>query len=147
MHPFDLKTVLLAKHAQHVVLVHFPIALFLVGVAFDVVAHRTKRQDLAAVARYNLVLAAISVIPVVATGLAAWHFALEGAALKGLLLLHLVFAVSASVLVCVAGWLHLRVIVKPERPLPGSRFAVEVLGAALIAITGHLGGFLSGVSS
>jgi len=77
MHPFDPKTVLLAKHAQHVVLVHFPIALFLVGVAFDVVAQRTKRQDLATVARYNLVLAAISVVPVVATGLAAWHFALQ----------------------------------------------------------------------
>jgi hypothetical protein len=26
--PFDIRTVLLAKHAQHVVLVHFPIALF-----------------------------------------------------------------------------------------------------------------------
>ena len=147
MHPFDPKTVLLAKHAQHVVLVHFPIALFLVGVAFDVVAQRTKRQDLAAVARYNLVLAAISIVPVVATGLAAWHFALEGARLKGLLLLHLVFAVSASVLVCVTGWLHLRAMRKPERPLPASRFVVEIVGAALIAITGHLGGFLSGVSS
>jgi hypothetical protein len=31
--PFDPKTVLLAKHAQHVVLIHFPIALFLVGAA------------------------------------------------------------------------------------------------------------------
>src|SRR5947209_4088446 len=29
MNPFDLKTVLLAKHAQHVVLIHFPIALFI----------------------------------------------------------------------------------------------------------------------
>jgi len=30
LNPFDLKTVLLAKHAQHVVLIHFPIELFLV---------------------------------------------------------------------------------------------------------------------
>ena len=29
VNPFDLKTVLLAKHAQHVVLIHFPIALFI----------------------------------------------------------------------------------------------------------------------
>jgi uncharacterized membrane protein len=147
MHPFDIRSVILAKHAQHVVLVHFPIALFLVGVAFDLAAHSTKRQDLAAVARYNLLLAAISVIPVVATGLAAWQFALEGARLKGLLLLHLVFAVSASLLVCIAGWIHLRAIRKPERPLPGSRFLIEIVGAILIAITGHLGGYLSGVSS
>ena len=31
MNPFDIKSVLLAKHAQHIVLIHFPIALFLVG--------------------------------------------------------------------------------------------------------------------
>ena len=29
---FDLRTILLAKHAQHVVLIHFPIALFMTGV-------------------------------------------------------------------------------------------------------------------
>jgi hypothetical protein len=27
MNPFDIRTVVLAKHAQHVVLIHFPIAL------------------------------------------------------------------------------------------------------------------------
>ena len=27
VNPFDFKTALLAKHAQHVVLIHFPIAL------------------------------------------------------------------------------------------------------------------------
>jgi hypothetical protein len=29
VNPFDLRTVVLAKHAQHVVLIHFPIALFI----------------------------------------------------------------------------------------------------------------------
>ena len=33
MHPFDIKAALLARHAQHVVLIHFPIALFIAGVA------------------------------------------------------------------------------------------------------------------
>ena len=47
MHPFDIRTVLLAKHAQHVVLIHFPIALFITGVAFDLVAQWTKRDALA----------------------------------------------------------------------------------------------------
>jgi uncharacterized membrane protein len=36
--PFDVKTVLLAKHAQHVVLIHFPIALFTAAVAFHFLA-------------------------------------------------------------------------------------------------------------
>ena len=43
---FDPKTALFAKHAQHVVLIHFPIALYLTGVAFDVVAEWTKWLDL-----------------------------------------------------------------------------------------------------
>ena len=29
LNPFDLKAALLAKHAQHVALIHFPIALYL----------------------------------------------------------------------------------------------------------------------
>jgi uncharacterized membrane protein len=42
--PFDLQTVLLAKHAQHVVLIHFPIALFITGVGFDLLS-RGKRES------------------------------------------------------------------------------------------------------
>jgi len=68
MNPFDLKSALLARHAQHVVLIHFPIALFLVGVAFDFVAYFTKRSALALAAYYNFVVAAISSLPVIATG-------------------------------------------------------------------------------
>jgi hypothetical protein len=33
LHPFDIKAAPLARHAQHVVLIHFPIALFIAGVA------------------------------------------------------------------------------------------------------------------
>jgi uncharacterized membrane protein len=57
VNPFDLKTVLLAKHAQHVVLIHFPIALFLTAVAFDLIAQWTKRAGLADSAYYNLLVA------------------------------------------------------------------------------------------
>lgn len=35
VNPYDIKTVVLAKHAQHVVLIHFPLALFPAAVAFD----------------------------------------------------------------------------------------------------------------
>ena len=64
MNPFDLKTALLARHAQHVVLVHFPIALFITGVAFDVLALWKKSRTLAAAAYYNLLGAAISAVPI-----------------------------------------------------------------------------------
>jgi uncharacterized membrane protein len=38
MNPFDLKAALLAKHAQHPVIIHFPIALFIASLAFDFLA-------------------------------------------------------------------------------------------------------------
>ena len=46
MSAFDWKSVLLAKHAQHVVLIHFPIALFIAAVVFDVLALRLQRREL-----------------------------------------------------------------------------------------------------
>ena len=82
VNPFDIKTILLAKHAQHVVLIHFPIALFIVGVTFDLIAQWTKRRGLADAAYYNLLVAAISTIPLLATGILAWQFQLEGQNLR-----------------------------------------------------------------
>ena len=76
--PFDISTIVLAKHAQHVVLTHFPIALFITAVAFDYLALWMNRGALAAAAYFNLLLAAVLTVPVVATGFAAWQWALEG---------------------------------------------------------------------
>ena len=145
VNPFDLKTVLLAKHAQHVVLIHFPIALFLTAVAFDLMAQWTKRPGLADSAYYNLLVAAISTLPVLATGILAWRFQLEGQKLKGILLLHLVLAGVSSVVIWLVWWVHFRARRRAE-VLPNYRLAFEVLGVALVALTGHLGGFLSGVN-
>src|SRR6202162_4942971 len=83
VNPFDLKTAILAKHAQHVVLIHFPIALFLAAVAFDFIAVWVKRRGLADAAYYNLLASAISTVPVLVTGILAWQFQLEGQKLKG----------------------------------------------------------------
>jgi Predicted membrane protein (DUF2231) len=74
----DLRSMFLAKHAQHVVLIHFPIALFLTGVLFDFVAHWTKRSILAAAAFANLITATVSVPVVMASGILAWQWQLGG---------------------------------------------------------------------
>lgn len=146
VNPFDPRTVFLAKHAQHVVLIHFPIALFIIGVAFDVVAQWTRRQQLVVVAGYNLVIAALFTFPVIITGLLAWQLALEGQKLKGILLMHLVFALISSVLMWFIAWLHFRARTRPKYLLPGYRIPLELIALALVGLTGHLGGFLSGVN-
>jgi uncharacterized membrane protein len=145
VNPFDLKTVVLAKHAQHVVLIHFPIGLFLAAVAFDVIAIWTKRRDLADTAYYNLLAAAISTLPVLVTGLLAWQFQLEGQKLKGILLMHLVLAFVSTTLIWLVWWVHFRAR-RQSVFLPSYRFAVEFLAVGIVALTGHLGGFLSGVN-
>ncbi len=146
VNPFDLKTALMARHAQHVVLIHFPIALFIAAVAFDLAAQWTKRRSLADAVYYNLFVAAISTLPVLATGILAWQFQLEGQRLKGVLLLHLLLACASSVVIWLVWWVHLRAR-RCAAALPSYRLALELLGVALIALTGHLGGFLSGVNA
>ena len=146
MHPFDIRSALLAKHAQHVVLIHFPIALFIMGVVFDLVAHWTKNRAVAAAAYYNLLAAAISTIPVLLTGVLAWQWALDGHKLKGVLLLHLVLACTSSVLIWIVGWAHFRANRGARGLLPSYRLTLEILTGALVVLTAHLGGFLSGVN-
>lgn len=145
VNPFDLKTAVLAKHAQHVVLIHFPIALFLAAVAFDVIAWWTKRRGLADASYYNLLGAAISTIPVLATGILAWQFQLEAQKLKGILLLHLVLACVSSVMIWLVWWVHFRARRRTVY-LPNYRLALEFAAVVVVALTGHLGGFLSGVN-
>ena len=146
MHPFDIKTIFFAKHAQHVVLIHFPIALFIIAVVFDFLAQWQKQRLLIAAAYYNLLVAAIATIPTLVSGFLAWQWELDGQKLKGILLMHLVMACVSSLLIWAVWFIHMRTRRQQEESLPGYRLPIEVLAATFVALTGHLGGFLSGVN-
>jgi uncharacterized membrane protein len=146
VNPFDPRTVLLAKHAQHVVLIHFPIALFIAGVGFDLVSRGKLASRSASAAYFNLAAAAVMVVPTVVTGLLAWQFVLDGKRIKGVLLWHLLAASGATVLVIASWWMHWRARKAGSASLPSYRIPVELLGVLTIVLTGHLGGFLSGVN-
>jgi uncharacterized membrane protein len=146
LHPFDIKTVVFAKHAQHVVLIHFPIALFIIGVLFDFLAQWKKQLLLAAAAYYNLLVAAIATIPVLVTGILAWQWELEGQQLEGILLIHLVMGCVSSILIWVVWFIHRRTRRNQEEALPKYRLPIEAVAVVMVALTGHLGGFLSGVN-
>lgn len=142
----DLRSMLLERHAQHVVLIHFPIALFIAAVAFDLIAQWTKRDGLADAAYYNLLGAAIMTLPVLATGILAWQYQLEGQKLKGVLLQHFVFACLSTVMIWLVWWVSFRARQRAQT-LPSYCIAIEFLAVAAVTLTGHLGGFLSGVNS
>jgi uncharacterized membrane protein len=141
-HPFDPRSVILARHAQHVVLIHFPIALFLVGVLFELISRLRPSPHWATAAQLNLTAAAVCIIPAYVTGFLAWQFALEGQRLKGLLLYHLIASSISTALVITAWWLRSRTQLRPIFVL-----IVELAGALSISLTAHLGGFLSGVNN
>lgn len=143
---FDLKAAILARHAQHPVIVHFPIALFIVSVVFEIVAVWRKQPVLASVAYFNLLGAAISIPVTIATGLAAWQLQLEGAALKGNLRSHLIFAITTTAIILILFWKRLRLRKNGNSPSV-AYFALMALGLIMITITGHLGGILSGVET
>lgn len=142
---FDVRTVVLAKHAQHVVLIHFPIALFMAAVAFDLIAFWTKRHTFADAAYYNLLAAALATFPTLVTGIVAWQLQLEGQRLRGVLLQHLVLGLLSGALICLVWWLHFRARKRMHEP-PGYRFVIETLAVLVVLATAHLGGFLSGVN-
>jgi uncharacterized membrane protein len=145
--PFDLRTILLAKHAQHVVLIHFSIALFITGVGLDLLSRGKRESQLASAAYLNISIAAAMVVPTVLTGLLAWQFALEGEKPKGLLLFHVAAASIAAVMVILSWWVHWHSRNSRSLLLPRLRIPVELVGVALIGLTAHLGGFLTGVNS
>jgi len=144
--PFDVKAALLAGHAQHPVIVHFPIALSIASAVFDILAIWRKQPLLAVVAYFNLVGAAITVPLAIATGLGAWRWQLEGARLKGNLELHLICGLTTASLILVLCWLRSRLRAKGNSPRT-FYFALMALGLMMIALTGHLGGIVSGIEA
>src|ERR1700681_3090151 len=143
MNPFDLKSMILAKHAQHVALVHFPIALIVVSVVFDLLSLRGQSLALLRAAYYTVMVAAISTVPTIATGILAWQLQFEGKAPKGNLKLQMILALCSSAMIWLVGWLHIKEQRKPQFNSPGVRLTVEIVAAAMTMLTGHVGGFVS----
>ena len=146
VNPFDLRAILLEKHAQHVVFIHFPIALFITGVSFDLLSRGKRDSQLAGAAYLNLSVAAAFLLPTVATGVLAWQFAFEGAKIKAFYCCIFPAALFAALLIMASWWLHWQARKSRTLLLPRYRIPIELLGVAVIALTAHVGGFLSGVN-
>lgn len=148
--PFDLKSAILAKHAQHVVLVHFPIALTIAAIVFEWFAvwrPGPRAAALVEAAYWNLAFAATTVVASIATGLLAWQWQFEGAPLRGTLLLHALLGGASGVAIVLLWWLRFRERNRQPRS-PGRLYlALTVVAFVIITVTGHLGGFVSGINT
>jgi uncharacterized membrane protein len=148
--PFDLESALLAKHAQHVVLVHFPIALTITAIVFEWLAALRpgpRSTALSAAAYWNVTVAAATSVAAVATGVLAWQWQLAGAPLKGTLLLHALFGGASAGGIVLLWWLRFRQRGQSGATLGLAYVALTVIVLLLVTATGHLGGFVSGVNA
>ena len=146
LNPFDPKAALLAKHAQHVVLIHFPVALYLSGTLFDLVARIFRKPNFREVARWNFLVAAVMSIPAAATGIIAWQWALEGQTLKGILRLHLLMGCAVVLGLWLTVWLRSRSGPHAKALNSVTLVATELIVCLVVGLTAHLGGFLSGIN-
>ena len=147
--PFDLHTLLLPKHAQHPVIVHFPIALFVISLFFDLIAFRRKDRALAAAGYLNLTVAAATSPVAIITGLLAWQFAYGGislASFKDTLAQHLVLGVVSTVLIWVLWGMRFSKRREGIGEVKQTYIILGLIALMIISIAGHLGGYLSGVN-
>jgi hypothetical protein len=59
----------------------------------------------------------------------------------------MVFGLSSTAVIWMVWWIHFRARRNGGTTLPSYRLPLEFVGVALLAITGHLGGFLTGVNT
>ncbi len=153
--PWAIQTLLFPKHAQHPVVVHFPIALLMIALLFDLLGARTRNRSLHAAAYYNIAAAALFAPVSVVTGLLAWWFKYVPHPYTGSLisqltgntdtLYHLIMGV-VSMAVIWGLWALRRGESRQETvTLRPAYIVLAALSFPIIAITGHLGGIVAGV--
>ncbi len=141
--PFAVETLIKPKHGNHPILVHFPIALFLIGFLFDVLGTKKKERTLLTVGYYNLLVAAIGSLPSIGTGLLAWQWHFGGTPLEGYLLIHLICGIVTSALLFTLWGMRRKMQENPESNLSTGYWILAGITALMITVTGHLGGFLA----
>lgn len=139
---FSPKNVLFPSHAQHPLFVHFPIALFVISLFFDIIGYLKKLPNLNQVGYYNQAAAAVMSLPSLVTGILAWRIKYGGAALQGVLLYHLVLAFVTSALFFLLWAVRVKFEQKHQAKWLRIYFILGGLIFLIISLTGHLGGGL-----
>lgn len=126
------------KNGFHPAIVHFPIALFIGGLILDFFGMVRKNRTLLAAGWYCIIMAAISAVGAILSGVAA--MTLSKMPYRGLIFEHILFAVGAAVLM----WIMVALRVdRHEQMNVKLRMVYYVLATGclfLISYAGHLGG-------
>ncbi len=128
----------------HPMIVHFPIALLIVGFAFDVVSLFVRKEIFTKAGLYLLILGAAGAVAAFISGNYAGEGVAEGGSLQQAIARHegaaelTLWILGAAVIVRLASiWIR-----KYERPLRWLGVLIFLIGALSVARTAHFGGQL-----
>ena len=143
--PWDVKAAILEKNAQHPIFIHFPIGLFIFSLFFDLLGKFKKIPGLITAGYYNLLWAALTSIVSVVTGVIAWQWEFGGDWNSVYLRLHLIFGITTCVLLFILLAVRKKMQKEIGDPVTPGYLALAFVTVAVIGLTGHIGGILSGV--
>lgn len=131
---------MIPKNAFHPAIVHFPIALFMAGLLLDALGVITKHKTMLLAGWYNLMLAALSCVGAIGSGLLAMF--LKGYPFSGTVLTHFGYAVGSSVIMWILVAMRVDRHEKMNIPLRVVYYLLAFLALFLISWAGHVGGDL-----
>lgn len=128
------------KNAYHPAIVHFPIALFIAGLLLDFFGMIRKDKTLLFAGWLNLVMAAVTAIGGILSGVAA--ASLMKLPYRGLIFDHMIYAVGSTALMFVMVAMRLHRHEKMNLPARILYYALAAGCFLTISWAGHLGGVL-----
>jgi uncharacterized membrane protein len=132
------RTGLIPKNAYHPAFVHFPIALFIGGLILDFLGMVRKDKTLLRAGWYNIVMAAISALAGIASGVAA--MALMKMPYRGLIFDHMKWAVFSTVIIWILVAMRMHRHDKMNYSLRLVYYVLATVALLSISWAGHLGG-------
>ncbi len=126
----------------HVIIVHFPIALAFSAVLADLLWLATRKDTFSHAGKYCLVLAAISALPVVITGLDVAHTQQFVGEYISIVATHRYLGITSFVIAALAAGIRFRCR-QPLKKWWLVGYCILMLALVVsIALTGHYGGML-----
>ncbi|HZT44371.1 MAG TPA: DUF2231 domain-containing protein [Chthonomonadaceae bacterium] len=126
------------SYAYHPAIVHFPIALFVGGLALDFVGMIRKKRSLLLAGWFNLVLAAATAVVGLITGYTA--LVLMHVPFKGIIRQHIITAIASSIIIWILVALRVHRHERMSVPIRIVYYILAAAGLLLISYAGHVGG-------
>jgi uncharacterized membrane protein len=139
----EIKIPFVPSNGFHPAIVHFPIALFLAGIFLDFLGLVRNNKSLLLAGWYNLVMAAVTALGGVTSGLFAfWIMKMPLDSVKT----HLILAAVGTVIMWILVGLRAGKHENMSKSLRAIYIVVALIGAGIIAYAGHIGGILAGTA-